>query len=271
MRLNTKTWGKTGGPIALLLHGVTNSSEAWWRLGPWLAEAGCFVLAPDLRGHGDSPRTARPPSLEDLARDVLETIDSMVRNSQVNLLLGHSLGSLVAMKLCEIKGELFERVVLYDPPGAESVDFVRLAEEIEAGGAAANEQPEMVAEGMRAANPWLPERRIQSLVENLARCDARPMSEMVRGLADMNIVGLGGSVRVPSLLLLGSEKQQVDRNGLTLVSMIETLDHRSSLMGTERTDFVKALPRPTIKTFETGHNIHEEDFGGFREALKAWM
>lgn len=271
MRLNTKTWGKTGGGIALLLHGVTNSSEAWWRLGPWLAKAGWFVVAPDLRGHGDSPRAARPSSLEDLAGDVLETIDGMVQDSQVKLLLGHSLGSLVAMKLCEIEGDLFERVVLYDPPGAESVNFVRLAEEIEAGVAAANEQPEMVAEGMRAANPWLPETRIESLVQNLARCDARPMSEMVDGFAGLNLAKLGGYVLAPSLLLLGSEKQPTTGDGLKPESEVELLDYRSSLVGTERKDFVNAVPDSTVRAFETGHNIHEEDFEGFTKALKAWM
>src|SRR5262249_11181288 len=55
MKLNVREWG-TGDRTAVLIHGITSDSGSWWRFGPDLAARGYHVLAPDLRGHGLSPR-----------------------------------------------------------------------------------------------------------------------------------------------------------------------------------------------------------------------
>ncbi len=47
----------TGTPV-LLWHGFLGTSYAWHRVMPLLAKAGYFVLAPDMRGYGDSSKPA---------------------------------------------------------------------------------------------------------------------------------------------------------------------------------------------------------------------
>ena len=42
----------------LLVHGLSSYSGTWWRVASELAERGCHVVAPDLRGHGLSPSTS---------------------------------------------------------------------------------------------------------------------------------------------------------------------------------------------------------------------
>lgn len=74
----SRTWGEEGRPLAVLVHGVTDSSRAWWRVGPWFAEDGWRVGAPDLRGHGKSPRIRGGESLEDLAGDLSETLGGLL-------------------------------------------------------------------------------------------------------------------------------------------------------------------------------------------------
>ena len=86
MRLHLRRWG-TGPRRALLVHGYSDDSETWWRVGPALASWGYEVLAPDLRGHGLSPRGRY--SLELMAADVAETV------GPVDLAIGHSLGGVV--------------------------------------------------------------------------------------------------------------------------------------------------------------------------------
>jgi len=102
-KLTTRSWGPEGRggvhrPLAVLVHGVTSSSRTWWRAGPALAERGYRVLAVDLRGHGSSPRPTAGQSVADLATDVAETVEAAA-GPPVDLLVGHSLGALVALEL----------------------------------------------------------------------------------------------------------------------------------------------------------------------------
>ncbi len=87
MRLHVREWGD-GERLAVLLHGITSSSATWWKLGPTLAARGYRVLAPDLRGHGQSPRG--PYSVGAWAGDVLECVPG-----RPEVALGFSLGGLV--------------------------------------------------------------------------------------------------------------------------------------------------------------------------------
>jgi haloalkane dehalogenase len=46
--------GHSSDPVALLVHGVPESSYMWRHLLPALADAGWHAIAPDLHGYGDS-------------------------------------------------------------------------------------------------------------------------------------------------------------------------------------------------------------------------
>ncbi|MFX3657852.1 MAG: alpha/beta fold hydrolase [bacterium] len=53
LRLHYADWGDSQAPAMLLVHGVQDHCHTW----DWFAEAfvdDYHVLAPDLRGHGDS-------------------------------------------------------------------------------------------------------------------------------------------------------------------------------------------------------------------------
>src|SRR4029453_10344838 len=97
----------------LLLHGVQSSQLTWWRLKQDLQDLGWHVHAVDMLGHG-SRHAAGPGELtiDDLAHDVLAQIPG-----PVNVLAGHSLGSIVAMTLVGLAPECCDRVVIEDPPG----------------------------------------------------------------------------------------------------------------------------------------------------------
>lgn len=57
LRINVATAGH--GPAVLLLHGHPQTHVAWRKVAPLLVAAGYTVVAPDLRGYGDSDK---PPS-----------------------------------------------------------------------------------------------------------------------------------------------------------------------------------------------------------------
>jgi len=96
------TYCYTGGkpfdaakPTAIFIHGVLNDHSVWILQTRYLAHHGWNVLALDLPGHGRS--AGEPPaSVEDAADSVLALMDAAGLEKAV--LIGHSLGSLIALE-----------------------------------------------------------------------------------------------------------------------------------------------------------------------------
>lgn len=85
MKLAVTEWG-AGTRLAILVHGASGDAQSMQPLATELVGRGYRVLAPDLRGHGDSPRGG-PYWLRSLADDLVE---SLPRAAEV--VAGHSLG-----------------------------------------------------------------------------------------------------------------------------------------------------------------------------------
>lgn len=105
MRLHVRQWG-TGSRVAVLIHGAMADSRTWWRVAPALAEQGYRVLAPDLRGHGRSPRGGYAPGTwgEGLAESLPAGVD---------VAIGHSLGGQALATV--IEQVMPARAVYYEP------------------------------------------------------------------------------------------------------------------------------------------------------------
>lgn len=85
-------------PTLVLLHGLTGSASAWYPYEPEL-EAAFNLVSLDLRGHGKSirPRRYAEYAPKEFVTDVERLLASLgLRNV---ILVGHSLGALVALEL----------------------------------------------------------------------------------------------------------------------------------------------------------------------------
>ncbi|WP_058300255.1 alpha/beta fold hydrolase [Gorillibacterium timonense] len=92
-----------GKPL-LLLHGFCGSSLYWQKVIPLLA-GHCRVIAPDLRGHGESEAPEEAVySMEANADDIAALIQALDLDRPI--VLGHSLGGYIALALAERYGEL---------------------------------------------------------------------------------------------------------------------------------------------------------------------
>lgn len=105
--LATTRWG-VGPGRALLLHGIVSAGATWWRLAETLAEDGYAVVAPDLRGHGSSPR-ADSYLLADHVADVRSL------GTGWDLVVGHSLGGVLGALASDADRGFTRRLVLLDP------------------------------------------------------------------------------------------------------------------------------------------------------------
>lgn len=111
VRLHLLEWGGGSSEI-VLLHGGSLSARTWDLVCLLLGQRH-HCLAVDLRGHGDSEWPANADyRLGTFAQDVREVIAN--QTSGRPLLVGHSLGGLVAMKLFEKGGVDVRGLVLVD-------------------------------------------------------------------------------------------------------------------------------------------------------------
>lgn len=156
------------GPRLLLLHGIGSSATSWQRQIERLA--GHYALiAPDLRGYGDSPDPEGPPALDAVADDLAALLGGAPAH-----VAGVSFGALAALALARRHPQLVRSLVLSDTtlgramlPPAERTAWVEgryalaaelqarageRAREIAAPGAPAGVLAEIAA-GMRRARP----------------------------------------------------------------------------------------------------------------------
>jgi pimeloyl-ACP methyl ester carboxylesterase len=99
-----------GDPV-LLLHGFPDSSRLWRHQIPALVEAGFRVIAPDLRGFGqsDRPEGVEQYQLERLLGDVLGLLDQAdVGRARV---VGHDWGAFLAWALASFVPARVEQLV----------------------------------------------------------------------------------------------------------------------------------------------------------------
>jgi pimeloyl-ACP methyl ester carboxylesterase len=118
------------GPPVLLLHGFPDSSAVWRHQIPALVAAGHRVIAPDLRGFGESdrPEGVEAYRLELVVQDVLGILATL-ELSQVSV-VGHDWGASLAWALAGAVPDTVERMVVLSVghPSAYFTDQIRQRE-----------------------------------------------------------------------------------------------------------------------------------------------
>lgn len=110
--LNVVASGDPDAPPVVLLHGVGNSRRTFGFLTEDPAAAGLRSLRVDLRGHGASPHTPGRYRLDDYVADV----EAVLAASGPAVVVGHSLGGVVAWTLAQRRPDLVTAALLEDPP-----------------------------------------------------------------------------------------------------------------------------------------------------------
>lgn len=126
--LTVVRWGE-GPKIVLGIHGITASSMLFLaiaeRMGPDVS-----LVAPDLRGRGESSAVRGPYGMAQHADDCAAVLDSL--GGEATLILGVSMGAYVGVMLAARRPDLVERLVLVDGglplPLPEGTDPMELAE-----------------------------------------------------------------------------------------------------------------------------------------------
>ena len=105
----------TGRPV-VLLHGIGRTGQTWQRVVDGLEPLPCRLVAFDLLGFGESPKPDWPDySTDDHAAAVIAGIERLGAG-QPAVLVGHSMGCLVAVRVARLRPDLVRHLVLYEMP-----------------------------------------------------------------------------------------------------------------------------------------------------------
>lgn len=104
----------SGTPV-ILIHGLAASYHDWDDLLPELAGNGYAAYAPDLLGHGDSPRLEARVYQMDWVFEHFFTWMRSLRLTEPAILIGHSLGGYVALEYARRASAWTRGLVLVNP------------------------------------------------------------------------------------------------------------------------------------------------------------
>jgi pimeloyl-ACP methyl ester carboxylesterase len=213
---------------------VQSSQLTWWRLKQDLQDLGWQVHAVDMLGHG-SQQAAGPGELtiDELAQDVLAQVPG-----PVNVLAGHSLGSIVALTLVGLAPAYCDRLVIEDPPGlAGSIDLSDFADNVEETAKLTRADPAGTVAALLDENPMWSRRDAENSVKNRLMLDVVRVAHLLR-TNRWNLQGLMNDCPVPVQLLAA------------------TVD--SALTNPDRSVLIDRLPADHVAVIDSGHTIHRE-------------
>ena len=253
MTLRWEPDGAARGSVALV-HGVMALAETWWRIGPALAARGWRVAAVDLPGHGGDVRRDGALELDALVDGVAARLDG-----PVDLLVGHSLGAVVALGLLGRDRGAARAVVLEEPPGLGAVDLRALASAIAHDAAAVRVDRAPLVAREREANPRWDPGDVERSVRGIEEADADTIVAALRGPLRWDLAALLAAVDVPTLALAAP-----DAPGRF------PLDQRSALRGADREAVRGALAPERFVEIEGGHCLHRDDPQRWLEVVDAF-
>jgi len=235
--LNYVVQGDPQGPVIVLLHGAGDSWHSYDRVLPLLPQK-YRVYAITLRGHGLSDHPESGYARTDFAADILDFLDQL--HIQHATLVGHSLGSFVALKVAELDtGHLDRLVLIGSGRGApRSADDDALLQTF-----ASLKDPisYTFARDFQASTIYYPVPAIffETLVAEAQRVPAATWHGLAHTVSAEESVQDLKKIRVPTLVFWG-EKDGIFKRA-------------------DQDRLIEAIPHATLKPYvETGHALHWE-------------
>lgn len=104
------------GDVIILLHGFVSASRYWKNLQPLLSIAGYRVITIDLLGFGNADK---PANAEYTYEEHIAHINDAIENLRLPnrfVLVGHSMGALLAARYCILYKSKVQSLILLHPP-----------------------------------------------------------------------------------------------------------------------------------------------------------
>jgi pimeloyl-ACP methyl ester carboxylesterase len=272
LKLHYVDWGNHDKPLAILVHGGRDHARSWDFVALALRER-FHIVAPDLRGHGDSDWSIGGAySITDHVLDLGQLMNALEPTGPVTL-IGHSLGAGVVLQRAGVFPAAVKAMVAIEglgPPGAmlrETPAYERMESWVSDMRALAQRKPreyatiEQAMARMREANPHLSEEMARHLTIYSVRRNengtlswkydnyTRATSPYLFNLKDA--MEIWSRIRCPTLLVRGDSSWAGDweRDG--------------------RLDAFRSAELVTIK--QAGHWVHHDQLAEFLVVVKRFL
>lgn len=197
------------GPVVVLLHGFPLDRTMWSSQVTTLGSM-YRVITPDLRGHGQTAAPDGVYSMDEMAEDVIETLDTLQITEPV-VLGGLSMGGYVALALTARYPDRFRALMLIDTKAeGDTPDAARGREELastvegtgNSGAVASAMLPKLFSETTRQRRPEL----ISQMQAVMQKTPARAVAGALRGMAARpDRTAELAQIVVPTLVLVGAD------------------------------------------------------------------
>ncbi len=274
LRLHYVDWGNEGAPPLVLVHGGRDHARSW----DWVARAlrkRWHVIAPDLRGHGDSGwAVGGMYAIADFVLDLANLIDAL-KVDRLHM-VGHSLGGAVSLMYTGVYPERVARLVAIEglgpppqmiaklqvrAPWERMQDWVKQMRGLAARLPRRYESLEAAAARMREENAFLSEEQALHLtVHGVNRNEDGTYSwkfdNYVRAFAPYrfdvdDMRSLWARINCPTLLVRGADSWASD----------PTVDGRDQPFRDARCVTIPAA----------GHWVHHDQLGAFLETVGGFL
>jgi pimeloyl-ACP methyl ester carboxylesterase len=256
LRFHFLEWGDPSAPAVLLLHGGNQSSYSWDLVSLHLSDR-YHVFALDQRGHGDSEWSRELDySIGAKAADALAFIEHEQLSAPV--IVGHSMGGLVAMQMALSSDEVARGFVLVDTG------------------------PELSPKGVDVVHNFVVHNvefdDLDDFLDNVAKYDrfrsrehiARTVKYNMMSRVDGKFVSKVDHRRVPDQF---DRPLELDRLASLTCPILVIRGADSEILEAEAAErFVAALPNGQLMTVpDAGHNVHSANTRGFLDAIGPFL
>ncbi len=274
LRLHYVDWGNEGAPALLLIHGGRDHCRNW----DWVAQelrSDYHIIAPDLRGHGDSHwMLGGNYSMVDYVADVAQLVHQ--KHETPITIIGHSLGGSITLQYAGVYPENVVKIVSIEGlgpspeqisqrgrlgPGERMQHWIKALREFAGRTPRCYASIEQAVRRMRQANPHLsPEQATHLTVHGVNQNEDGTYSwkfdNYVRGFSPYNFnseeaAELWSRITCPTLLVRGTESWAEDPEK----------DGRAAAFQNAR----------TVDIENAGHWVHHDQLDVFLEIVKDFL
>jgi len=201
----------------------------------------------DLPGHGEGTRPRDDlPIMTALADGAVAMLPE-----QMTVLVGHSLGAIVALEAAALFPKLANGIVLEDPPGMADLDTALLAAGVEAEGKAAKAHRDAYWQRVRHDNPDWDDEDVEHHVAAFEAADTAGIAEALRAGLTWDLPGLISALQVPALVIAAP-----------VVGSSFLFDGGSALRAGDREAVRALVTEDRFVELDGGHSLHRDHSAG---------